>query len=102
MMTLPATSQLDQLSDADLIALVKVLIAENAALRTEVNSLRAEVEKLRQPPPTSRNSSQPPSRDQKSELPPRQPKKFGPPFGHQRQRRLLVDHPDQIITAPVT
>lgn len=70
-MTLPATEQLAQLSHADLLALVTALIAENAALRNEVSSLRAEVEKLRLPPPGSRNSAQPPSRDQKGNLPQR-------------------------------
>jgi transposase len=93
-MTLPATEQLDQLSHADLVALVKALIAENAALR-------AELDQLRPPPANSRNSSQPPSRDQKSNLPARQKKKFGPPFGHQRCTRPLVEHPTQVITLPV-
>lgn len=94
-MTVPAAEQLDQLSQADLLALVKALIAENAALR-------AELDKLRQPPANSRNSSQPPSRDQKRNLPAgRKQKKFGPPFGHQRQTRPLVDNPDQVIAAPV-
>jgi len=94
-MTLPQTEQLDQLSHAELVALVKALIAENLALR-------AEVEKLRQPPPTSRNSSQPPSRDQKANPPSDRPrKKHGPPFGHQRHARPLLAHPDRVITAPV-
>jgi transposase len=81
--------------DGVLVALVKALIAENAARRVELD-------KLRPPPANSRNSSQPPSRDQKSDLPVRKKKKFGPPFGHERHPRPLVEHPDQIMTVPVT
>ena len=89
-MALEATAQLDQLSQADLIALVKALIAENAALR-------AELDQLRQPPANSRNSSQPPSRDQKGNAPDDRPRrKLGPPFGHRRQVRPLVENPDRI------
>ncbi len=94
-MTLPALEQIEHLAHTELVALVKALMVENVALR-------AEVDKLRQPPATSRNSSQPPSRDAKRNLPAdRKRKKLGPPFGHARRRRPLVDQPDRIIEATV-
>jgi transposase len=93
---IPRTAeQIAHLGHGELVALVKALMAENAALR-------AEVDKLRQPPPTSRNSSQPPSRDARRNLPvDRKRKKLGPPFGHARTTRPLVAQPDRIIEAPV-
>lgn len=97
-MTLPATDQLEQTSPAELVALVKALMAEVARLQEENRQLREENEKLRRPPSTSRNSSQPPARDQKSNRPENKPKKKqGPPFGHLRHTRPLVDHPDRVI-----
>ena len=101
-MTLPTVDQLDELSRADLLALVKTLLVEVQRLQAENRELKAELEKWRRPPASSRNSSQPPSRDQKSNLPrERKKKKLGPPFGHQRATRPLAEHPDRIIEAPV-
>ena len=65
-MILPTGAQLDQISHADLVALVKALIARVKRLEEENLQLKAEIERLKQPPANSRNSSQPPSRDQKS------------------------------------
>jgi transposase len=94
-MTLPPLEQIEHLAHTELVALVKALMAENVALR-------AELDKLRQPPSTSRNSSQPPSRDAKRNLPAdRKHKKLGPPFGHASKTRPLVDQPDRIIEATV-
>lgn len=94
-MTLPTPSQLEACTHAELVALVTVLCEQ-------VRQLQAEVARLRQPPPTSRNSSQSPSQDQKKNLPESpQSKKFGPPFGHQRHVRELVETPAQIVVAPV-
>lgn len=94
-MTLAALDQIEHLAHTELVALVKALIAENVVLR-------AELDRLRQPPPTSRNSSQPPSRDTKRDLPAdRKRKKLGPPFGHARKMRPVVDQPDRIIEATV-
>lgn len=94
-MTLPTTAQLEACSRAELLALVTVLCEQ-------VRQLQAEVARLTQPPPTSRNSSQPPARDQKQNRPETSPrKKFGPPFGHQRHVRALVETPDQVVVAPV-
>jgi transposase len=94
-MTLAALDQIEHLAHTELVALVKALIAENVVLR-------AELDRLRQPPPTSRNSSQPPSRDTKRDLPAdRTRKKLGPPFGHARKMRPVVDQPDRIIEATV-
>jgi len=82
-MTLPITDQLDQVPHAELLALVKVLIAEVERLQEVNRQLKVELEKLRRPPANSRNSSQPPSRDQKSQAAEGQPKKkLGLPFGH--------------------
>ncbi len=95
-MTLPTTAQLATCTHAELVALVTVLCEQ-------VRQLQAEVARLSQPPPTSRNSSQPPSRDPKknvSEAP--QAKKLGPPFGHQRHTRELVATPDQVVVVSVT
>jgi len=94
-MSLRTAEQVEHLAHAELVALVKALMAENAALRAELDTLR-------QPPPTSRNSSQPPSRDAKRNLPAvRRRKKLGPPVGHARSTRLWVEEPDRIIEATV-
>lgn len=94
-MTLPTTAQLEACSRPELLALVTLLCEQ-------VRQLQAEVARLTQPPPTSRNSSQPPSRDPKKNLGDTpNPKKLGPPFGHERHVRALVEHPDQILVAPV-
>jgi transposase len=101
-MILPTSDQLDQISHADLVALVKVLIARVDRLEEENRQLKAEIERLKQPPANSRNSSQPPSRDQKSNQPGDKPKKkHGPPFGHKRSIRKLIDNPDQTISVKV-
>jgi len=87
-MILPTGDQLDQISHADLVALVKALIARVKRLEEENLQLKAEIERLKQPPANSRNSSQPPSRDQKSNQASDKPKKkHGPPFGHKRSIR---------------
>jgi transposase len=101
-MMLPTDDQLDQISHADLVALVKALIAKVERLEEENRQLKAEIERLKQPPTTSRNSSQPPSRDQKSDRPASKPKKkHGPPFGHKRSVRELIDNPDRTISVQV-
>jgi transposase len=101
-MMLPTDDQLDQISHADLVALVKALIARVERLEEENRQLKAEIERLKHPPTNSRNSSQPPSRDQKRDRPADQPrKKHGPPFGHKRSIRELVDDPARIIRAQV-
>ena len=101
-MMAPTDDQLDQISHADLVALVKALIAKVERLEEENLQLRAEIERLKQPPANSRNSSQPPSRDQKSNQPANRPKKkHGPPFGHKRSVRELIDNPDRRISVQV-
>jgi transposase len=102
MMTLPSMDHLNELSRADLLALVKELLAAVQRLEAENRQLKAEATKRPPPPATSRNSSQPPSRDAKSTLPAdRKRKKLGPPFGHERRTRAWVDQPDRIIEAAV-
>jgi transposase len=101
-MTLPTMNQLDELSRADLLALVKELLVAVERVQAENRELKAALEKERRPPATSRNSSQPPARDEKSTRPlGNKPKKLGPPFGHARKTRPLVDNPDRIIEAAV-
>ena len=101
-MMAPTDDQLDQISHADLVALVKALIAKVERLEEENLQLRAEIERLKQPPANSRNSSQPPSRDQKSNQPANRPKKkHGPPFGHKRSVRELINNPDRRISVQV-
>jgi transposase len=101
-MMLPTDDQLDQISHADLVALVKALIVKVQRLEEENRQLKAEIERLKQPPATSRNSSQPPSRDQKSNRSPNKPKKkHGPPFGHKRSVRELIDNPSRTISVKV-
>ena len=64
--------------------------------------LQAEVARLTQPPPTSRHSCVPPSRAPKAQLPPPAARpKHGPPVGHERPPRPLVEMPTQVIIAAV-
>jgi transposase len=91
MTKLPSTDDLNQLSRDELVALVTMLIAE-------VQALRAEVERLKGPPPTSRNSSQPPSRDWKANRSATRAKRRGAQAGHVQMTRPLVEAPDRIVT----
>jgi transposase len=104
-MRLPTRDQLDELSRADLLALVKELIELILIVQrweAENRELKAALAKGRPPPATSRNSSQPPSRDEERNLPAaKKQKKWGPPFGHARKTRSLVDQPGRSIEAPV-
>src|SRR5215475_6108416 len=109
-MMIPSVEQVDQLSREDLIALVKKLmqlIDQQQQLidqqQQRITSLEAEVRKLQQPPQTPKNSSLPPSQHQKPDLPSsKKRKKHGPPFGHKKYSRPLVENPDRIIQLPVT
>ena len=90
----------------ELIALVMMLQAENAGLRTAIEQLRSEIEALRKqikgPLANSENSSQPPSRDRKGDgRLERKHGERGAKAGHERKVRPLVDKPDQIIEAKV-
>ena len=68
-------------------------------LMKEIRRLEAEIERLKQPPPNSRNSSQPPSRDFKSDKPKkhRKRRKAGAKHGHEKAERPLVDNPNKVI-----
>lgn len=100
---MPVTpEQLDLLTREDLLALLKALLAEVDSLRQRVAELEVENERLKRQSPNSDNSSQPPSRDQKANRPEKKRRKHGPPFGHAKYSRPLVEAPDRVITAPVT
>jgi transposase len=100
-MRLPTTEQIDSLSHAELVVLVKELMVAMQRLEAENRQLKAELAKG-PPPATSQNSSQPPSRDVKRNLAAnRKRKKLGPPCGHARQTRAWVAKPDRILEAPV-
>jgi len=75
-------------------------VIEQQQLR--IAALEAELDKLRQPPPNSTNSSQPPSRDQKADRPRKKRRKHGPPCGHAKYSRPLAENPDRVLTAPLT
>ena len=101
-MTIPSDSQLEQISHADLIAMVRALLVRVDSLEKENQKLREEIERLKRPKANSQNSSQPPSRDQKPNAPSGKLKrKHGPPFGHKRSVRKLVDNPDRVIRVDV-
>jgi DNA invertase Pin-like site-specific DNA recombinase len=96
--------QLEQLSRAELVALVKLLLAETER-EFSIEQLKAGVAELEAqassgpPPATSRNSSPPPSRDQKTNAGEQQgdsllsPKRVGAKPGHQAVTRPLVEEP---------
>ena len=96
---IPTPEQLGQLTREELLALLLPLLAEVELLRQRVAQLEAENERLK---PNYTNSSQPPSRDQKINQPPKKRRQHGPPFGHAKFSRPLVEHPDQVIAAPLT
>lgn len=100
-MTLPAVEHLDPLSREELLALVKTLLNIINDQQRRITELESELAQLRQPSVTSKNSSQPPSRDQKTTVHSKQRKKHGPPMGHPKYTRELVDHPDRVILSPV-
>lgn len=88
----PTVNALHDLSQEEMIALIQRLFEE-------IRRLEAEVERLKQPPPTSGNSSQPPSRDWKADRPQQRKrrKKIGAQPGHAKAERPLVDHPEKVI-----
>lgn len=95
----PNRAQLEQWTKAELIELVERLFGQLDPLQTAVKQLRTEVEQLKQPVATSRNSSLPPARDQKANTPPRRHKPRGARPGHVRMERPWVEQPTQVIVA---
>lgn len=67
----------------------------------KISELEAEIARLKQPPTTSKNSSQPPSRDFKASIGKKRKRsrKKGAQPGHEKQERPLVDNPDKVIEA---
>jgi transposase len=96
MTSMPTPENVRDLSREELIELV-LQQAET------IRQLHAELETLKKPPTTSRNSSQPPSRDWKRNRPVgKRSKKRGAKPGHAKAERPLVEGPDTVIEAPVT
>ena len=100
-MKLPTAEQLGACTVDELRVLIGELLAVIAQQQAEIVQLKAEIARLKQPP-SSHSSSQPPSRDQKANVKIQRRKKYGPPKGHPRQTRPLVDKPDHVIAAPVS
>jgi transposase len=95
MTTVPIPEGVRDLSREELIELV-LQQAET------IRQLQAEVERLKRPPTTSRNSSQPPSRDWKQNRPGGERRKQrGAKPGHAKAERPLVENPTTVIEAPV-
>lgn len=87
----PTVTALRDLSPGEMVALIQRLFKE-------IRRLEAEVERLKQPPPTSGNSSQPPARDWKADRPQRKRrKKLGAKPGHAKAERPWVDNPEKVI-----
>ena len=94
--------KLMQLSKEDLVELVDTVLDEHkkelARLQEQIVELKAEIERLKGPPPNSKNSSMPPSRDFKKNADgPIVIKKRGAKFGHSMMKRAMVDTPDKMI-----
>ena len=78
------------------------LIALVYEMAKEIKELKAEMVRMKQPPSTSKNSSQPPSRDFKGEKKKRKrSKKKGAQAGHEKQERQMVEKPNKVINAYV-
>ncbi len=93
-----SSTELDHLSREELITIILKQAALIAALQKEVEALQLKLEKMQQPPTTSKNSSQPPSRDQKpGKLVNRPKRKHGPATGHEKHERKFVAHPDHLV-----
>ena len=93
--------QLEKLSRTELVALVKLLLAEIEQLKARVAALEAQASSG-PPPATSRNSSQPPSRDQKTNTGEQKSRqRVGAKPGHPAVTRPLVEQPDRVIAAKV-
>jgi transposase len=90
---LPASS-LDELTRAELIALVLKMDQRIDALEAELAALREQ-----QPPATtSRNSSLPPAREPKARRAPKSRcRRRGAKPGHAKMERALVEKPDRVI-----
>ena len=93
-------SSLDELTRAELIALVLKMDQRIDALEAQVAALQEQAA----PVTTSRNSSLPPSREPKAKRPPSSRRhRHGAKPGHAKMSRALVEKPDRVIRVwPVT
>jgi transposase len=89
-----AKRKAEELSREELITLIY-------EMAKKIDELEAEITRLKQPPTTSKNSSQPPSRDFKASIGKKRKRsrKKGAKPGHEKQERPLVDNPDKVIEA---
>jgi transposase len=91
---IPETAELkiEEQSREELITLIN-------EMAKEISELKAEIARMKQPPTTSRNSSQPPSRDFKASTSKKRKrnKKKGAKFGHEKQERILIENPNKVI-----
>src|SRR3990172_5874624 len=87
-----AKLKIDEQSREELLALIY-------EMEKEISDLKAELARLKQPPTTSKNSSQPPSQDFKASegKKRKRSKKKGAKPGHEKQERPLVDNPNKVI-----
>ena len=100
-MILPTGDQLDQISHADLVALVKALISRVERLEEENRQLKTEIERLKQPPANSgilhnrllAIKEQSTGRQAKEEA--------RASFGHKRAIREVIDNPNRTISVEV-
>lgn len=87
-----ARRKAEELSRQELLGLIY-------EMAKEISELKAELARFKQPPTTSKNSSQPPSRDFKANVGKKRKRsrKRGAQPGHEKQERSLVDHPDKVL-----
>jgi hypothetical protein len=91
--------ELAQLSKEQLIDLMLQQWTAFQKLQLDYEALKLKFEQnQKQPPTTSKNSSQPPSRDQKSNTSKDKSRhRHGPPQGHAKHERKFVADPDQVV-----
>jgi len=98
----------DELAQKSRDELIDLVLAEHAQLeasqelvaqlQADVEALKLKLEKGKQPPTNSSNSSQPPSLDHKPSQPKdRRKRKHGPPQGHVKYGRKFVAQPNHIV-----
>ncbi len=98
-MARPTNEQLMAMDKDELIILFNAVMDELDELRAKLALQQAEIERLKSPPPNSKNSSMPPSRDmnKRKRKEAKEIKKRGAREGHVMKKRELLDNPDTVI-----